>query len=417
MVRMLLTDPAIRKVKAPKKGRLELSDKNVTGLVMRITSKNIRSWGIRYYSGGKQWRYNFGNYPVMSLAQARKEAKKLLARVSLGDNPQKEKLIDRQARPETVGEVVIHFIETYAKPKNRASTVKQAEQALRSLTEKVGKRAISDIAKADIIYLIDRIAAKPNPGINLKFRHWRKFFNWCVDRDLIPVSPMNGLKQPTKNNSRDRVLDEGEIKEVWEAIGKIAYPYRDLYKLLLLTGQRRGEVATMKWADIAGEVWTIPAAIAKNGKIHDVPLSETALEILESIPRQQSQYVFTTTAGRTNERGEDISRPVGSFGKAKARLDAKIAQSRLEKGLGNINHLVIHDFRRTVTTQLAKMSFPVHVIEKTLNHKGGAISGVAAVYNRYDYQDERKAALAAWDRRLKEIITGKEGDNVISFKK
>jgi len=418
MAKTKLTDPAIRKAKPPEKGYSELGDTIVKGLILRITAKNTRSWDLRYSTQGRQWRFNIGSYPALSLSKARKEARRLLGEISLGSNPQAEKNIELQKMPEMVKVVVSRFIETYAKPKNRESSVVQSQWALeKHLVPKIGSRLMKDVTKADVIYLIDRLAAKPRSGVNLIFRHWRRFFNWAVEKDIITYSPMAGIKQPLKEKSRDRVLSDPEIREVWQAIEKQPYPMGAFYKLLFLTGQRRCEVASLKWSHIEGGIWTIPADIAKNGRVHDIPLSETALEILASISHQKSAYLFTTTAGRTNDKGEDLSRPISGFSKAKRRLDTEVAKEREKNGMEEMAPWRVHDIRRTVATQLAKMGFPIHVVEKILNHSSGTISGVAAVYNRHDYAEEKKAALAAWDRRLREIISGEAGaDNVIRLR-
>ncbi|MCF6215259.1 MAG: tyrosine-type recombinase/integrase [Emcibacter sp.] len=417
MAKVKLTDPLIRKTKSPEKGYSELGDTIVKGLILRITVKNTRSWDLRYSTKGKQWRFNIGGYPALSLSKARKEARRLLGEISLGSNPQAEKNIERQNMPEMVKEAVARFIETYARPKNRESSVTQAEWALgKHLIPKIGNCLVKDVTKADIICLIDRLAAKPRSGVNLIFRHWRRFFNWAVEKDIIPHSPMAGIKQPLKEKSRDRVLSDPEIRLVWQAIEKQPYPMNAFYKLLFLTGQRRCEVATLKWSHIENGIWTIPADIAKNGRVHDIPLSGMALEILDSIPHQKSAYLFTSTAGRTNDKGEDLSSPISGFSKAKRRLDAEVAKEREKHGMEEIAPWRVHDIRRTVATQLAKMGFPIHVVEKILNHSSGTISGVAAVYNRHDYADEKKAALDAWDRRLREIMAGKKyPENIVQL--
>jgi integrase len=185
---------------------------------------------------------------------------------------------------------------------------------------------------------------------------------------------------------------------------------------LLITAQRREEVAGMAWGEVAFNecLWTLPPERAKNDKGHLVPLSDPALAILEALPRMESKagLVFTTN-GKTS---------VSGFSRAKERIDEFMAQAKrkaaAERGESHIDEIelrpwIIHDLRRTATTGMAKLKFPPHVVDKILNHTSGTIRGVAAVYNRHEYLDERRAALDAWGRYVEGRITGSVRSNVI----
>ncbi|WP_394707002.1 site-specific integrase [uncultured Erythrobacter sp.] len=179
------------------------------------------------------------------------------------------------------------------------------------------------------------------------------------------------------------MLDDDEIVRLLRACRNEAYPFRQFVPVLLATAQRRSEVAAMRWSEIDFETkqWVIPAERCKNGKAHVVPLSAFALAILSDVPRfLDSDYVFTTTR----------KSPIGGFSKLLRRLSqtSETFDWRL------------HDLRRTAASNMARTGVAPHVVEKVLNHVSGTISGVAAVYNRYGYDDEKREALDKWGRLL-----------------
>jgi integrase len=214
--------------------------------------------------------------------------------------------------------------------------------------------------------------------------------NWAVGQELIAANPMAGLANPdvrsAAQRSRDRVLDTDEIRRFWAATGQIGYPHGDLMRMLLLVGQRRGEVSGMTWfeIDLADAVWTIPAGRSKNGRAHIVHLSDAAMEIVLGLPRMGS-FLFSF----------DGMRPVAGFQRAVTELRQLMHPTR---------HFVLHDLRRCVASSMAELGVGHHVVDRVLNHSGGAISGVARVYNRYEYLSERKNALELWGRHIKGLV-------------
>jgi integrase len=252
-------------------------------------------------------------------------------------------------------------------------------------------RLISTITKRDIIETIDRVADNGSPtAANRVLAAIKTFLNWCVARDILAVSPCQGIKPPTPEKSRDRVLDDAELVRVWKAAGKIGYPFGAMVRLLIATGQRRDEVAQIQWQEIDFDkrLWTLARERTKNDTAHEVPINDIVLDILNTIPRHDG-YVFSTNGGST---------PSSNYSQNKRRLDS------LLPGLPDWR---LHDLRRTCATGLAKLGVPVHVTEALLNHKSGKISGIAAVYNRHDYKNEKIQALDAWGRHLDVLVTGK----------
>ncbi|WP_281256531.1 site-specific integrase [Novosphingobium guangzhouense] len=199
-----------------------------------------------------------------------------------------------------------------------------------------------------------------------------------------------GIRAPTREQARDRVLNDNEVRAVMRACEVEAYPFRQFVLLLLATAQRRGEVSQMKWSDIdlEGKIWVIPAHLSKNGKQHVVPLSGYALKLLAEAPRfLECDFVFTTTQ-RTH---------ISCFSKTIGRIHETSGTSDWR----------FHDLRRTGASGMARLGVAPHVIEKVLNHISGTISGVAAVYNRYGYDAERRDALEAWGHTLEQFDRGK----------
>jgi integrase len=211
----------------------------------------------------------------------------------------------------------------------------------------------------------------------------KKLLNWALDRGYVEVNPIAGMAAPGKKVARERVLHDHEIQSLMRAAEAEGYPFGTIYLVLLYTAQRRGEVSGMRWSEIDRQrgSWTIPSHRSKNGMAHEVPLPAPVLELLDSVPRfLHSDYVFTTTGAS----------PVSGFGRAKDRIDAQIGAK----------DWWVHDIRRTAASGMARLGVAPHVIEKVLNHKTGQISGVAAVYNRYGYENEKGAALQFWAKYL-----------------
>jgi integrase len=208
---------------------------------------------------------------------------------------------------------------------------------------------------------------------------------------LLDVNPIVGLRLPHKEQPRERVLSDDELLSLSAAADEEGYPFGNATKLLMLTGQRRGEVSEMRWSEISLErsLWTIPAARSKNARAHEVPLSPPVVSLLTSLPRfLASDWVFTTTG----------TGPISGFGRFKRRLEVAVG----------VTDWRIHDIRRTVASGMARLGIDPHVIEKILNHKSGIIAGVAAVYNRYGYEREKREALDRWASHVDALLQPKK---------
>lgn len=285
------------------------------------------------------------------------------------------------------------FIRLHAQARNKSW--REAERILeREFVGTFGQRDIREIKRFDVLEIMDAAVARGSTyQANRILSNIRKLFNWCVERGIVETSPITGLKAPTKEESRERVLEDDEIVRLLCACRNDVYPFRQFVPILLATAQRRGELAEMRWSevDLEAKQWVIPAERSKNGKPHVVPLSPYALEALNEVPRfLDCDFVFTTTRNS----------PVSGFSKMLRRLSEGSQTSDWR----------LHDLRRTAASGMARAGIAPHVVEKVLNHISGTISGVAAVYNRYGYDREKREALETWGERLAEFAVGGGAD-------
>ncbi len=273
----------------------------------------------------------------------------------------------------------------------------------RGIVEPWGKRRLSSIRRPEIVALLDRIADRAPVTANRTLAAFHHLCVWALERGLVEANPCSGIRAPARPEARERTLDDGELRALWTAAVTLGYPCAPIVKMLALTGSRLREVAEMRWSevDIDKAAWTLPAARSKNGREHAVPLSSQAIEILEGLPRFAGcDAVFTY----------DAKAPVSSLSRAKRSLD-----EAMRTELGELTPFVIHDIRRSVASGMAELGVAPHVIEASLNHRSGVVSGLAATYNRYTYVTEKRAALQRWADHVEGLVTGAEASNVVEL--
>jgi len=412
-----LTDLAVRRLKAPAAGRVEYFDATLPGFGIRITAADARSWVLLYRAGSAKRRMTLGRYPAMSLAEAREAAGKALDKVDRGQDPAATPLEERPTTPSVPFEIAAEqFLSRYVdrRHKHPARTRHMVERYV--LPEWRGRR-LDSIKRSDVVDLLDGLADHAPILANRVFTVVRKLFNWLVERETLAVSPCTRLRPPSVERSRDRVLSDDELREVWAAAGTLGYPLGNIVRLLILTGQRRSEVTWWRWSqtDEKAAAWTMPRDGTKNARDHVVPLSAAVLEILESIPRlDREDFLFP---GRAGARGA-----FNGFSRGKQRLDDAIAEARRAAAVAAgedpdeapvMPPWTLHDLRRTAATGMARLAVPPHVVEAVLNHVSGAVSGVAAVYNRFAYLDEKRSALEAWSRYVNALVENQPGNVVL----
>ena len=401
-----ITIRAIDAVKPCPTGDVYTWDTNLRGFGLRVTPKGVKSYVLQYrVNGGPSRRKTIGIHGSPWTTQmARKEAERLLMIVRQGIDPvQAQREAKRKEKALNVSAYCDFFVDLYLQP-HWPDTWPEAMRTLENVVKpRWGKRSLMSLKRADMVKLMDDYADRPG---RKKYVHslLRKMFNWAVDREDIEVSPLAGMKAPKAVASRRRVLGQEELVCLWKACDKVGWPWGPYVRLLILTMQRRQEVAEMDWSeiDLDAKTWTLPAERAKNGEAHIVPLTDLALDQLQAMQPKANGLVFTTT-GKT---------AVSGFSKAKSSLDKEmvaIMQERHQAGAGgntivSIAEWRLHDIRRTGATNLQALGIPIEVTEAVLNHISGTRAGVAGIYNRYKYEPEKRAALEAWDQRLQELV-------------
>jgi integrase len=407
-----LTAVSIEAMKADPKRRIEKPDPALAGLYLIIQPSGAKSWALRYRFGGKPAKMTLGRWPVMGVAEARAKATASLEVLDHGRDPAGERKAKADAAAQSdrdkVAAVVDLFLKRHASHNRRGDDV--AAMFRREIIGKWGERDIQSIVKRDVIEVLDAIVDRGSPVTANRLRAYlNTLFNWAMGRDIIQVNPLDGIKPPAPEKARDRVLTPDEVRLFWQASATMEYPFGPLYRVLLLTGQRLREVAEMTWQEVQGDKWFLPAARSKNGDEHTVPLSPEVVMILNGMPRI-GQFLFSTTR---------IS-PISGFTRAKARLDrlmVEAANRDLPAGFDpvQIPPFTIHDLRRTAATGMAGLRFPPHVVEAVLNHRSGSRRGVAGVYNRFDYAEEKRHALESWAQLVK--ATAENGqESVVSLR-
>jgi integrase len=421
-----LTVAAIERLKADPTKRREVADGLLPGLYFVIQPSGARSWAVRYRHGGKPRKLTLGPFPVLDLATARARGRQALQDVAHGADPAaaKQEAL-RTARDDTpagnsVAVIAERFLERHTRAKNKARTIDAVERTFRKyVLPEWGTRQVQSITRRDIVHLLDAIVDAGKPiAANRALADIRKFFNWCLDRSILDASPCVRIQPPATSITRDRVLSDNELRLIWKAAERIGTPFGSVVRLLMLSAQRRDEVAGLRQTELkdGGALWTIPAARTKNGRAHDVPLTEAAQAILASVPRMAgSEFVFTTT-GTT---------PISGYSKAKERLDGVMLEIARQEAADRgddpekvtIEPWRLHDLRRTAASGMARLGFPVHVIESVLNHISGQISGVTAIYNRHAYLGEKARALEAWAAHVLQVVgEAQSAGNVVAMR-
>jgi integrase len=382
--------------------RQEIADGGCRGLYLVVQPSGRKSWAVRYRFNGKPRKLTLDG--IASLAEARKAATNALHELELGNDPAGLKFDAKAAKEraaaaragDTVDNLTAQFIERWAKKQTRENSWRMTQRIFeRFVLPAWGGRSIHDIKRRDVIDLVEGVADDTPVLANRVHAALSKFFNWLVSRDVIVASPCAGVARPSKERPRDRILNDDEIKAVWTAGDEISGPAGALVKMLLLTGQRRGEVAGMCRTEIDEDIWTLTPERTKNGQKHSVPLSRQAMTIIESsLHIVGGDYVFPGARGGR----------LAGFSRIKDALDAR-AKLKVR--------WTLHDLRRTVASGLARIGATLPVIERVLNHRGGSFAGIVGVYQRHDYAAEGRTALQRWADHIDDVVSGKPTGKVV----
>jgi integrase len=405
MAPRLLTDPFIRNLKpAPAGQRYAISDALVPGLRVRVTatgSKTYILWRRVAPTHKSASALALGAVGQLTLAQARDKARAWLAMIAQGQDPRAA----RQAHADTFAVIFEDYLRRHVRGLRKA---KDHEREMRKeLLPRWATKPVAAITRRDVISMVDEI--KDRGAVyqaHNMLAHAKTFFNWCIEKDILQASPCDRMKATRligARKPRQRVLNDDELRALWRAAGRMAYPHGPLFRMLLLTGQRRSECGEAQWPefDLPNRLWTIPAARFKSNSAHMVPLADAVVALLHGLPRWVGgDYLFTHSGGK---------HPATVSSQAKASLDARIlrtlrALARMRgdnPGKVKLEPFVIHDLRRSMRTRLSSLRIPDVVCEMIIGH---GRKGLQRVYDQHTFQDEMREGLEAWAARLHAIV-------------
>jgi integrase len=393
---MKLTQTRIDNLKCPAGKRdILVFDDEPRGLGVRVTAGGGKTLLAQYTFDRQKRRIPLGSCSGVSLAKARDAVRAIMGDVAKGIDPAAERKKAKAHEALTLAALLSDWQALHLaskRPRYAAETVR----ALRYAFGRYLDLPAADLSRPIVVKRLDSMTRKGSPVMAAQTAAYGKAaYGWAVKRGALSVNPFLNLPvRPTER--RERVLADDELATIWRATDGSG-PFNGIVRFLILTGQRREEVAGMTWTELSDDfsTWTIPASRAKNGATHIVPLSAQAQALLHKVPRF-GELVFPGLRG-----------PFNGWSKAKAALDAK----------SGVTNWRLHDLRRTAATGLQRLGVRLEVTEQILNHVSGSRAGIVGVYQRHDFAAEKRAALDAWGNHVSAIVEGRAGaDNVVTLR-
>lgn len=365
---MNLTDISIRSLKTPERGAVIYWDDSLGGFGVRVSSGGTKSFVLTY--GRARRRVTIGTVGRMALKDARSRARIILA---------EHELSDTEEITTAFSDALDRFLVDYS-ARNKPSTAKETERLLRKhLLPKLERRKLPEIRRGTVVEIIDSIDAVAERAH--AYTAARTFFRWCRRYGVSDV--LEGTQKPVAGKARTRLITAEEFRAIWRATASLG-PYGSLVRLLFVTGQRAGQIAGLHADLIDKKARTIrwPPALMKSNKEHAVPYGALTAELLEALP--QEGMLFPANSGRA----------FNSWSSSKRALDE----------VCRLPHWTHHDARRFFSSTHAAIGTPLHLTERLLAHTGGVISGVAAIYNLYQWSDELRSAATAYEVYLHKLL-------------
>jgi integrase len=399
----MLTELKIEKLMVPKE-RKEIPDGKVQGLYLIVQPSGAKSWALRYRVHGTSRKLTLGAYPDLGIGAARKKAEKARGELAGDKDPAAEKRQARlDAKEKAEAQTLESLIEDWEKLhlKNRRPNYRTAATStLKRVFAKHLKRAAETLDHAAVTRTLDELAKNGRDQMAaMAARYGSAMYGWAMKRRTLAVNPFGALPV-APIVKRERVLSDDELRAIWKA-AEDKESFNSIVRMLILTGQRRDEVAGMCWGELSDDLstWTIPGSRAKKGNANVVPLSPSAQEILRAAKRIAGTALVFPGRGR---------KQVSGWSKLKVVLDK-------DSGAADWR---LHDLRRTVATNLERLGVALPVTEAVLNHVSGSKAGLVGIYQRHEYAKEKRAALDAWASRLEAIVTADgEASNVVELAK
>jgi integrase len=409
-----LTNRFVSAVKPPAQGRDIYPDTEVPGFMLRVYASGTKSYALnrRWPGDGEATKRTYGDASITALADARAKARADLVLVEKGIDPrdQKREKTEAEARERaiTFASLAEDYIAEDLTNKRRAR--QDALEIRRHIISRWGKLPATAINAGHVVELAKELKNKPATG-RLILSHVKRIFGWAMhEHDKVhgnrygltsnpsaAISPKRifGAKQP-----RDRTLDDDELRALLVACRKVPYPIGPCVELILLTGCRREEIAQAQWKEIKGDVLVVPPERFKSGCAHRVPLSTDAMALIDSLPRDNGPYLFTSTNGKKSING---------WSNAKEEIDRVMARE-----LGRVpERWVLHDLRHVMRTRMSALGIDPHIAEACLGH---GKRGLERTYNQYAFEPEQRVAYQMWADHLRDLAEP-PADNVVAMKR
>jgi integrase len=416
---MKLTETKVRELVCPvgKKDALFFDDM-LAGFGIRVGANGTRTFIAQYTLGGVKRRMPFGQFGdakegKLTVAKARSRAMAILGAVQEKRDPfAEEKAKIAQVKTEaavnkqaiTLDQLIDAWEQDRTKAGKRDSYLRIATAALRRAFKDDLGRAAADLSEEDAERQIGQIEEDAGPiAANRLLAYGRACYGRGVRKRLVDFNPFVRIDPPAAEQSRERVLTDAELLTIWKAADALPAPYGSWVHMLILTGQRRSEVAGMQWSELSDGMWHMPSQRTKTNQPHVVHVTEQMQDVLEERSKK-SEFVFA------GERG----RPICAYSYAKRQIDQMITKERKK---AKIEAWVWHDFRRTQQTWMVRNGINETVADRIANHREGRATGIKGVYQRHEFLPERKAALEAWCKHVMALAEGGEpASNVVKLK-
>jgi integrase len=391
----LTTAKKVEGIELPKGKRDYIQfDDDIPGLGLRIREGGSRTWIFQYRIGSKQRRMVLGSAKSaqLNLAEIRKTASRLHGRVELGQDPAMDKETARIEAGNTVGALIHQYLET-RKSDWRPRSETEIRRHLTKHSKPLHSMPLAGVSQRNVANLLNDIAKYSGDVTANRVRaSLATFLGWVIREGIrLPEGNVAAYTNKRIEKSRDRVLIDAELKQIWKACPDDYYGA--VIRLLILTGQRFSEIAALRWDEVHDEQIVLSGDRTKNGRTHVVPLSEAAKSILSNFHRGNRKHLF----GRDDTGFQGRSA-------AKLKLDERIAA-----GGSAIANWTPHDLRRTAATRMAELGVQPHIVEAVLNHVSGHKGGVAGIYNRATYDKEKREALNLWAEHVMATVEGRKG--------
>ena len=363
-----LTDMSVRKLANPSTGQVTYWDETTPGFGLRCSQK-AKSFVVMY--GEKRRLKTIGRYPGMSLQDARKEARLFLSQASF----------QKQDTPKITYKEAVDLFLRDCETRVRPITTREYHRHLKFFDY---NKKLGEIDRRDVMKKLDELRDRPSSQ-NYAFTTMKVFFNWAIRNELCSNHPIAADKKPNRTSPRERILDDQEMAKLFGYTISNRSLFNDLVTLLILTGQRRSEIGGLEWSEINDGYIELCGSRTKNHRSHRIPLSKTALHIIET-REGNDRFLFPSKV-----QGKVFN----GFRRTKEYLDEVIG----------IKHFTLHDLRRTFSSNMARLGTPIHVTEKILNHTSGTLGGIAGIYNRHTYIDEMQQAMEKHDKFIRSLVT------------